>query len=170
MPLVVLRTQRLLLRPCALDDVEALHALWTAPEVRRYLWDDRIITCHLAKQVVESSLQDATQFGIGYWAIHARASDPVAPVMDGFCGFRFIENSPDIELMYGLRGEHWGKGLATEACVAALDYFWKSTTFPQVFARTDPPNHRSVRVMRRLGMTRDSTNYPGIVYYLRRPA
>ena len=37
--LAVMRTERILLRPWTREDVDPLHALWTAPELRRYLWD-----------------------------------------------------------------------------------------------------------------------------------
>jgi ribosomal-protein-alanine N-acetyltransferase len=91
------------------------------------------------------------------------------PPIAGFCGFRFIDAGPEIELMYGLRGEYWGKGLATEASFAALDYLWRSTAFQRVYARTDPPNVRSVQVMLRLGMKHESTTPQMIVYVLQRP-
>lgn len=165
-----MRTARLLLRPWVRDDVDALLALWTAPEMRRYLWDDTVIKRDVAEQLVESSLRSAVQAGIGYWAIHRSPPDAATAPIAGFCGFRFIDYGPEIELMYGLRGEHWGKGLITEACLGALDYLWHLTTFPRVYARTDPPNERSVQVMLRLGMTRDLTGCSGITFFLRRPA
>jgi ribosomal-protein-alanine N-acetyltransferase len=90
--------------------------------------------------------------------------------MVGFCGFRFIDDGPEIELMYGLQAEHWGKGLATESSLAALEYLWRSTGFQRVYARTDPPNQGSVRVMQRLGMIHESTSALTIAYILRRPA
>jgi [ribosomal protein S5]-alanine N-acetyltransferase len=170
MSLAVMRTGRILLRPWVRDDVDVLHALWTAPEVRRYLWDDVVITRETAAQVVESHLATCEAHGIGYWALHippplSPAETPIA----GFCGFRFIGDEPDIELMYGLRGEHWSKGLATEACIAALYYLWSGTSFPRVYARTDPPNTKSVRVMQRLGMTHVSSTGSMITYVLHRP-
>lgn len=103
---------------------------------------------------VESHLLTASEYGIGYWALHIPpppASAAAAPIA-GFCGFRLIDNGPDIELMYGLRGDYWGKGLATEACLAALEYLWCATGYQKVYARTDPSNDRSVQVMLRLGM------------------
>jgi RimJ/RimL family protein N-acetyltransferase len=152
------------------DDIDALHALWTAPEVRRYLWDDVVITRDRAADVVESHLVTVESHNIGYWALHTPPPETEAGApIGGFCGFRFIDNTPEIELMYGLRGEHWGKGLATEASLAALDYLWRSTGFQQVYARTDPPNKTSVQVMLRLGMTHESTTEKMIVYVLRRP-
>ena len=125
----------ILLRPWTRDDVDALHALWTTPELRRYLWDNTLITLDTAKQLVESHLAIANGCAIGYWALHIPPpiSLSAAPIA-GFCGFRFIDDGPEIELMYGLQAEHWGKGLATEACMAALDYLWRSSDYPQVYA------------------------------------
>jgi RimJ/RimL family protein N-acetyltransferase len=169
MPLEVIRTARTLLRPWTRQDVDALHALWTAPAVRRYLWDDVVITRDTAEKVVESHLLTADKLDIGYWVLHVpppilRAEAPIA----GFCGFRFIDEGPEIELLYGLKGEYWGQGLATEASVAALGYLWRSTEFARVYARTDPPNEKSVQVMRRLGMTHVSTTPSLITYVLQR--
>ncbi len=114
-------TDRVLLRSLGRDDVDAMHSLWTAPEVRRFLWDDIVITREVAQEVVESHLATADGSGFGFWALEIppppqSAEAPIA----GFCGFRFIDAGPEIELLYGLRGEHWGMGLATEACAAAL--------------------------------------------------
>jgi len=171
MGLPVIRTQRLVLRPWAREDVDALHALWTAPEVRRYLWDDVVIPRGIAEQLVDSHLATADQHGIGYWALHEQLpAAPAEALIIGFCGFRFIGDGPEIELMYGLQAGHWGKGFATEACLAAIEFLWRSTGFQQVYARTDPPNEASVRVMQRLGMAHESSTQSTITYVLRRPA
>jgi hypothetical protein len=58
--------------------------------------------------------------------------------------------------MYGLERACWGKGLATEASRAVLAWLWASTSYQRVFARTDPPNRKSIEVMQRLGMRLDS--------------
>jgi RimJ/RimL family protein N-acetyltransferase len=170
MPLPVLRTERILLRPLTHDDIDALHALWTMPEVRRYLWDDVVITRDAARQAVEASLLAVERHGIGFWALHIPPPQSMrgAPI-GGFCGFRLIEDSCEIELLYGLRGEFWGMGLATESCIAALEYLWRVTKYARVYARTDPPNERSVRAMARLGMTHQSTTESLITYSLERP-
>ena len=170
MSLLLIRTDHVLLRSLRRDDIDAMHALWSAPEVRRYLWDEIVITREAAQQVVESHLATVDHFDIGFWALHIPPpmSPAEAPVA-GFCGFRFIDDGPEIELLYALRGEHWGKGFATEACAAALAYLWRSTSYQRVYARTDPPNLRSVQVMLRLGMRHESTSASMITYLLRRP-
>ena len=171
MSLRVIRTGRILLRPWTRKDVDALHALWTAPEMRRYLWDDNVITRDTAEKAVESHLVTTDKYGIGYWSLHIPPPISVddAPIA-GFCGFRFIDDGPEIELMYGLQAEYWGRGLATEGCTAALEYLWRSGRYQRVYARTDGPNYRSVQVMIRLGMTHESTTEAMITYVLRRPA
>jgi len=70
MRLPVIRAQRLLLRPWMREDVGALYELWTAPEVRRYLWDDVVITREAAEQVVQLQLATADRHGIGDWTLH----------------------------------------------------------------------------------------------------
>ena len=99
----VLRTRRLVLRPWRPDDIDSLHTLFTAPEVRRYLWDDVVIARELVAQLVDSHLVTADHYGIGYWALHLPPTLTGDATIAGFCGFRFINDGPEIELMYGLR-------------------------------------------------------------------
>ncbi|MGH9675128.1 MAG: GNAT family N-acetyltransferase [Bryobacteraceae bacterium] len=170
MALADLRTTRLRLRPWTSDDVDGLHALWTAPEVRRFLWDNVVISRETAEQVVNSSLATADRHGIGCWALQViRPESSVPEPVAGFCGFRFIDDGPQIELLHGLRGAWWGKGLATEASRAAIECLWRCTSFEKVYARTDPPNGKSVEVIQRLGMTLESTTDTMITYSLARP-
>ncbi|MYG14759.1 MAG: GNAT family N-acetyltransferase, partial [Gammaproteobacteria bacterium] len=51
----VLQTKRLTLRPLAEADLSALHRFWTQPDVRRYLWDNEIISIERVAEIVASS-------------------------------------------------------------------------------------------------------------------
>ncbi len=51
-----LETNRLLLRPLSPSDLDYLHGLWTEPLVRRYLWDDQVISRDEAAAVIQASL------------------------------------------------------------------------------------------------------------------
>ena len=129
-------TERLSLRPFTIMDIDRLHALWTQPDMRRFLWDDVIISRDRAADEVERGLENTDRHGIGYWMIEAQKENDLL----GFCGFRLIDNEPEIELMYGLERAYWGMGLATEASRVALAWLWNSTGYRRVYARTDPPN------------------------------
>ena len=114
----------------------AYFLLWTQPDMRRFLWDDVIISRDRAADEVERGLQNAGQHGIGYWVIESQKENDLL----GFCGLRLIDNGPEIELMYGLERAYWGKGLASEASRAALAWLWNSTGYSRVYAcESGPP-------------------------------
>jgi ribosomal-protein-alanine N-acetyltransferase len=148
MSLPTLETRRLVLRPCALSDLDALHRLWTDPDVRRYLWDDVVISRERAAQTLQEALASASESGVGFWTLLLRGK----PDVIGFCGLRYVENSCDIELLYGLAPANWKQGLATEASLCVLDYALVRLRLDRIYARSDIPNLTSVRVMQRLGM------------------
>ena len=54
-----------------------------------------------------------------------------------------------------LAHQHWGRGYATEAATGWLDHAFGTLGLPRVISITDPPNRRSLAVMRRLGMVFD---------------
>ena len=135
-----------MLRPWTGQDVDALHQLWIDPDVRRYLWDDIAIARQRAAEVVRAHFESVATRGVGCWALHPADEEPLM----GFCGFRGIEETPDIEIVYGLLPTYWGRGLATEAARAALDHLWENG-HPRVYARTDAANGKSIAVLRRLG-------------------
>jgi RimJ/RimL family protein N-acetyltransferase len=163
--LAIIRTKRLVLRPFSPADIDSLHALWTAPAVRQFLWDDLVISRERAAAEVERGFENTLRHGIGYWVIERDTTPGIA----GFCGFRPIDQGSEIELMYGLERSCWGMGLATEASQALLEWLWRSTAYLRVFARTDPPNQRSVAVMHRVGMRFESATPTMITYTMERP-
>ena len=141
-------TARLRLRPLSLDDVDVVHALWTDPDVRRYLWDDVVIPRERAEEMVRSIVAGFERNGRGMWLIYEQSA--AAPC--GFCGF-LPRTEPDrAELIYGLAPHAWGKGYATESARAVMEYGFETLNVPTIAAAADVPNAASVRVLERLGM------------------
>jgi ribosomal-protein-alanine N-acetyltransferase len=140
-------TARTTLRPVAPGDVPALHALWTDSAVRKYLWDDEVITRERAAEVVAASAADFEAHRFGLWAVRETTTGEWI----GFCGFR-SSDANEVELLYGIWPRYWGQGLVTEAARAALSYAFLTLGVTEVVAATDVPNHASVRVLERLGM------------------
>ncbi len=170
MAIPVLSTGRLVLRPWTEKDVDSLHLLWTGAEVRRYLWDDRIVTREHTEEIVRSRVVAGEKRGIGQWTVHEEDS----PVLCGFCGFRMSDDTGEIELLYGLTPARWHRGFATEAAEAILSYAFGTGQMEYVSARTSELNTASVAVMRRLGMVFEGRveceNGPVVCYSLTRHA
>jgi ribosomal-protein-alanine N-acetyltransferase len=142
-----LRTNRLELRPLTPADAEPLHALWTAPGVRRYLWDDEVIPFDRTRDVVAESTRLFETAGYGLWAarLHS-AADLVA-----FGGYWFFHEPPRLELLFAVAEPHWGQGLANELASALVTFGLTVCGFGEILASTDAPNGRSVRVLTKLG-------------------
>ena len=164
-----METERLILRPWALADVDALHRLWTDAQVRRWLWDDVTITRDGAEAVVRACVRSAEESGIGMWCVLPRGGDSVI----GFCGFRFVDDTRDVEILYGFLPAFWGQGLATEAGWAVLDYGFGAGLFERVYGRTDVPNRASIKVLEKLGMRFEKQilvgDLPTLCYSLAKP-
>jgi len=144
---VTLTTARLVLRPFTAGDLDVAHAMWAAPAMRRYLWDDVVIGRDVAAGVLRASAEDFATRGFGLWRVHERATGELI----GFCGCR-TAGGPEPELIYGVRPAWWGQGLAVEASTAVLDHVLVTLVHTDVMAATDPPNLASLRVMQKLGM------------------
>ena len=152
---MTLVTARTTLRPVAAEDVPALHALWTDSAVRKYLWDDTIITRERAAEVVAASAADFAARGFGLWAVRETATGDWM----GFCGFR-SSDADEVELLYGLWPRHWGQRVATEVARALLSHAFLTLGVTEVVAATDVPNHASVRVLERIGMQFERRSQP----------
>lgn len=163
-----LRTPRLRLVPVRADDVDALHALWTDPGVRRYLWDDRVIEREVAAERVEATLAHRAERGYGLWTLRPADGDDVI----GFCGFQPLDGGDEVELLYGILPDHWGRGLVVEAARAAIDELFATLAPARLWALADPPNLQSFRVMEKLGMRFDrdgeANGLPARFYVLER--
>jgi RimJ/RimL family protein N-acetyltransferase len=164
------RTARLVLRVLIPADEGALFALWNDPAVGRYLWDGRPVPlARIAAQIAESRHAFA-RGGVGLYTVRL-ASAP--DIVIGAAGLARIGGQPEPELLYALRPELWGRGLATEAAAEVLRLALEVADLDLVRAGADPPNAASFRVMERLGMTPEGSaavGEPPVRYYvIRRP-
>jgi len=149
----VLTTERLILRPVTGRDHAGLLAHWTRPEVRRFLFDGTIQTPAEVTRVIEDSTRTFAAVGYGLWVIQEAGSPGLAGTgLAGTAGLRPLEEL-GLEIFYSLAPGVWGKGYATEAARAVVEYALGPLGLPEVLAEVDEGNAASVAVVERLGMT-----------------
>ena len=144
----VLRTERLVLWPVAPQDHAGLLAHWTEPGVRRFLFDGAVPSPGEITRAIEDSARDFAAGGYGLWLIW----EPGGTEMAGTVGLRPLEDL-GLEVFYSLAPGAWGKGYATEAARAVVEYALGRLGLPEVLAEVDEANTGSVAVVGRLGMT-----------------
>lgn len=108
----MLQTERLVLRPVSADDLTAMHRVFNDPAVRRYLFDDQAVSVETTRSVLKASTRDFSERGVGLFGLRLRGADGE---LVGLCGLRWEEGLGEMEIMYCLLPEWWGRGLATEA-------------------------------------------------------
>jgi RimJ/RimL family protein N-acetyltransferase len=149
--MIVLETKRLLFRDHTLGDLEPFCAMQADPEVRRYVGgkprtrtaaEEKFRTVYLPA-VSDRKGMWATVFKpegcyIGYCGVYPR-SGPAGPTPDeGVLAF------------YLARG-FWGRGLATEAGRAFIDFGFAVLNLSRIMASVEVGNEASVRVLNKLG-------------------
>lgn len=161
----VLTTARLELRPAQIDDVQLAHSLWTNSHVRHFLFDDRVISQDEAGSLVEASVRSFEERGYGLWLVYSHETADLV----GFAGF--IASSDEApNLVYGVHPDFCGKGFATEAAKAVVDFVFETLALASIKADVDEPNVKSVRILEKLGMRRSRraivANRPLLYYEL----
>jgi RimJ/RimL family protein N-acetyltransferase len=93
----------------------------------------------------------------------------------GRCGIRrmVVNEKEEVELGYAVLPELWGKGFAPEMGRKALAVAFDAFHYPSVVAFTLLDNHRSERVMQKLGFSREAeilhAGLPHVLYRLVHP-
>ena len=143
-----LKTERLLLRPFALGDVEDVLEYATSPEWGRFLPVPQPNTMRAAEESVARSVLTS-------WETRPRFAVVLDKKVIGRIGLTVEPQHEHAEVTYSISSYHWGKGLMPEALRAVMDWAFPYYNVKKIYARIDPRNERSWHVAEKLGMSRE---------------
>jgi ribosomal-protein-alanine N-acetyltransferase len=155
LPTRPLETERLLLRPYGLEDLDAMAAMYADPEVTAYTKlgrQDGAQAVAILREYVE--LWGTHDFGM--WALLHKPDLRFV----GECGL-FLLASGEAALRYALARSAWGKGFTIEAVRAVIDHAFRRTPLPSLNSIVQKRNGASMQVMRRLGWRLVRSGNPG---------
>ena len=145
LPGPVLETPRLILRPPVAADLEGFVALLADPESARFIGGVQPRTMAWRALCVMA----------GAWALQGAAMFSVLEKATGAwvgrVGPWHPEGWPGTEIGWGLRREYWGRGYATEASEATIDWAFEHLGWTDVIHCIVPENTPSKQVALRLG-------------------
>jgi ribosomal-protein-alanine N-acetyltransferase len=142
-----LETERLHLRPFDMTDLPELVPIY-GDEAVMGIRKIGVQTPRQTEAELAGIIDHWRDHGFGLWAVIDKADKTLL----GECGLRHSGNGREIEISYGLSKNTWGRGLATEAAFAALDYGFGVAGLAEIVAIARSSNHASHRVMQKLGM------------------
>jgi len=147
--MVILHTARLRLEPFDERHLDGLNAMNSDPAVMRHIGP--VETPEDTRAAIARVQARWAEWGYSWWTVLDRATGEV--VGAGCLQHLDRDRSKPHEIGWRLRRSDWGRGYATEAATAIVDFAFDTIGAPVVFAVADPANAASIRVMERLGMT-----------------
>lgn len=163
-----IETQRLILRHFTPNDADELYRIYSHPELFEYMMNEisteKLLLWKQTKSIINSIIENWQKYPFGVWAaVHKKNQKLI-----GHCGFKFLDNTREVQIGYLLLKSYWGRGLATEASLAALQYGFEIARLERIVAVAKPENIASRRVMEKVGMKyeKDAYHYNNhVVYY-----
>lgn len=153
----MINTDRLTLRNWKASDHEKFVALNQDSDVMEYFphkWEEE-----KSLKFIEFCFERIETRGWGWWAVEEQTTAEFI----GFVGLNTIGDDLPIECGYEigwrLARPYWGKGYATEAATASLQHAFTILNLHEIVAFTAIENHRSRRVMEKLGMHNMQQNF-----------
>jgi RimJ/RimL family protein N-acetyltransferase len=144
-----IETERLVIRPWTLDEIDRYFDIYRREEVSRWLSGGPMRDREQAVERMQhrlAALAENPRFGS--WAVVERQTGVPAgtvvlkPLPDG---------AGEIEIGWHLHPDCWGRGYASEAAAALLARGF-ADGLEEIWAVVDPANDRSIAVCRRIGM------------------
>jgi RimJ/RimL family protein N-acetyltransferase len=154
-PAFPLETERLLLRPYADDDLEAVHDIERRDGTARYLYNEpRSLDASralLERRTAMTSIDDDHD-GLGLAVVLKESGNLIGHVTLE----RVSREHRQGAIGYVLHPDHHGHGYATEAAALMLQLGFEDLGLHRIVGRLDARNAASAGVLERLGMRREA--------------
>lgn len=146
-------TERLFLRGIRMSDAESMFKYRSNPKIYKFQsWKPQSL--HDVKDFISNKIskepdRPGTWFQMGIFIKNKEE-------MIGDLGINFISDGRQCEIGYTLALEYQGKGYATEALEAVIDYLFHNLNKHRIIASVDPRNEKSIKLLERIGMRKEA--------------
>ncbi len=152
-----IETERLILRMFKNSDVENIFTLDSNKEVHKYLGKKPIKTLKEAEKIISFFQLQYEERGIGRFAALEKSSGKFI----GWAGLKLNKGEQEmlngytnfIDIGYRFLPSFWGKGYATEASLASIEYGFKKLKYHVIYGAADIENKASNKVLKKIGLS-----------------
>ncbi len=145
-----IRSERLLMRRYRLEDAKDLHEKFgTDPKMYEYSGWNPYASYEAAEETMRRFISDYAKKDFYGWAIEYRGS-----LVGTIGAYDFDPEKNQIEVGMSIARDSWGRGFATEALKAVLEYLTGHEGIRTVTAWCAPDNAGSMKAMQKAGMTK----------------
>ncbi|MEI8134199.1 MAG: GNAT family protein [bacterium] len=149
-----LETERLLIRPLALPDAEAIFEYASDPDVSKYVLFDTHRTIDDSIAFINQVLNCYSNNEPSALAIILKPENKLI----GTIGYlNWHDQHKRIEIGYALSAKYWNQGIVTEASICLINFLFSASDLNRIEARCKVENIGSSRVMEKVGMKYEGT-------------
>jgi ribosomal-protein-alanine N-acetyltransferase len=151
-PFPQLETQRLILRQVETTDVEQLYDILSDAEVAKFDYFYPVTSIEEATKFIERYKKEWEEKEEITWGIILKETNQLLGIC---CLGDFDEGARRSEIGYDITQAEWGKGYATEALEAVIDFGFHVMNLNRMEATITPGNHASIKVLRKLNFVQE---------------
>lgn len=144
-----IQTSRLVLRPLQTSDAIVLHRIYQSEGVLQYFPNPIPPPLEKVERFIAGQQAHWEQHGYGNWGILLDGEGEII----GWAGLQYLPERNETEVGFLLDRPFWGKGCATEAALASLEFGFSQFNLDHIIALVHPDNLASRRVIEKCGMT-----------------
>ncbi|MCB0699174.1 MAG: GNAT family N-acetyltransferase [Chitinophagaceae bacterium] len=146
--MVILETERLLLRESVEDDAQDFFDLTNDPEVMKYTGDVVFKSVEETRNLIRN-YEDYQKNSYGRWSTIIKDTNEII----GWCGLKYIKEIDETDLGFRFKKKYWNKGYATEASIACLELGFNKHKLDQIVGQVYKEHAASRRVLEKVGMS-----------------
>jgi [ribosomal protein S5]-alanine N-acetyltransferase len=161
--MIILETERLLLREITSKDAPDFFKLNNDPEVIKYTGDKAFKSIRETELFLDN-YKDYLNYGYGRWAVIAKDSKLIL----GWCGLKYTAGLNETDIGFRFFKKYWNQGFATEAASSCITYGFDKLKLKIIYGKAMKENIASIKVLEKIGMTywkdQEFELHPGVYY------
>lgn len=147
--MLVLETERLLLRPFTTDDAPFVLTLLNEPSFLRFIGDKKVRNLEDARQyLLNGPIASYERHGFGLLLVELKDTNTPA----GMCGLLKREELPDPDIGFAFVPAYWRQGFAFEAAIAVMNDARERLNLTRILAIVSLDNDSSIKLLEKLGL------------------
>lgn len=147
--MIVIETERLILRQLTLDDAEFILRLLNEPSFLRFIGDKGVRNLDDARQyILDGPVASYERNGFGLYLVELKEEG--LPI--GISGLVKRDTLPDADIGFAFLPAYWSKGYAVESASAVMTYAREVLGLNRILAITSPDNEVSGKLLGKIGL------------------
>lgn len=143
----IIETERLLLREFDITDAQEMYLMNADPNVLLFTGDEPFKSITEVWQFI-LQYDQYKKHKMGRYTVLLKETNEYI----GWCGLKYQEETGEVDLGYRFKKEKWGRGYATEAALACINYGFDKLKLKRIIGRALKENTTSIKILEKIGM------------------